>query len=63
MLIHFVVNGYLPATDVPVNLRFMEDVGDGKMIMPGDNVELKGELYYPMAIEAGQRFNLREGGR
>jgi elongation factor Tu len=31
--------------------------------MPGDNVEMSVELITPIAIEAGQRFAIREGGR
>lgn len=56
---------FLRTSDVPVNLAFVdeESVASGRMVMPGDNIELKGEIYYPMAIEQGQRFNLREGGR
>lgn len=33
------------------------------MVMPGDNVEMMCEMYNPIAIENGQRFNIREGGR
>lgn len=33
------------------------------MVMPGDNVEMMCELYNPIALENGQRFNVREGGR
>jgi len=33
------------------------------MIMPGDNVEMTVELITPIAIEIGQRFAIREGGR
>ena len=33
------------------------------MIMPGDNVEMICETHNPVAMEAGQRFNIREGGR
>ncbi|KAI8831418.1 translation elongation factor Tu [Chytridium lagenaria] len=35
----------------------------GKMIMPGDNVEMKVELAQPMAIDEGLRFTIREGGK
>jgi elongation factor Tu len=35
----------------------------GKMVMPGDNVEMKCDIHTPVAVEAGQRFNVREGGR
>lgn len=31
--------------------------------MPGDNVEMVVTTYKPVAAEAGQRFNIREGGR
>ncbi|KAF2468810.1 translation elongation factor Tu [Lindgomyces ingoldianus] len=34
-----------------------------KMVMPGDNVEMVCELHAPHVVEAGQRFNMREGGR
>jgi hypothetical protein len=33
------------------------------MIMPGDNVEMTVELITPIALEVGQRFAIREGGR
>ena len=33
------------------------------MVMPGDNVLLKGELIHPIAMEEGLRFAIREGGR
>jgi len=39
------------------------EANENKMIMPGDNVEMECELHHPLAIEAGQRFNVREGGR
>jgi elongation factor Tu len=38
---------------------FKED----RTVMPGDNVELVCELNHPLALETGQRFNVREGGR
>jgi len=33
------------------------------MVMPGDNVVMEVELIYPVAIEQGMRFAIREGGR
>ena len=33
-----------------------------EMVMPGDNTEVSVELVAPIAIEAGLRFNMREGG-
>ena len=34
-----------------------------EMVMPGDNVEIKVELIYPVALNVGLRFAIREGGR
>jgi elongation factor Tu len=34
-----------------------------EMIMPGDNVNIKMKLLYPVALEKGLRFAIREGGR
>ena len=36
---------------------------DSKMVMPGDNVEMKCTIGNAVAIDVGQRFNIREGGR
>ena len=36
--------------------------GGTEMVMPGDNVEMSVELITPIAIEAGLRFAIREGG-
>jgi elongation factor Tu len=33
------------------------------MVMPGDNVDMTVELITPIALEPGQRFAIREGGR
>ena len=33
------------------------------MAMPGDNIEMVCETHYPVCVEPGQRFNIREGGR
>jgi elongation factor Tu len=30
--------------------------------MPGDNVKITGKLIYPMAMEEGLKFAIREGG-
>jgi elongation factor Tu len=32
------------------------------MVMPGDNVNMSVELITPVALEAGSRFAIREGG-
>ena len=36
---------------------------EAKMAMPGDNIEMKCSIHAPIAVENGQRFNIREGGR
>ena len=33
------------------------------MVMPGDRIKMTAELIHPVAIEAGMRFAIREGGR
>jgi elongation factor Tu len=37
--------------------------GGTEMVMPGDNVNLMVTLIMPVALEAGSRFAIREGGR
>jgi elongation factor Tu len=34
-----------------------------EMVMPGDNAQLTVQLIVPVALEAGSRFAIREGGR
>lgn len=34
-----------------------------EMVMPGDNVSIEVELIYPVAMDKGLRFAIREGGR
>jgi len=34
-----------------------------EMVMPGDNINASIELIYPVALEPGLRFAIREGGR
>lgn len=36
---------------------------EGKMIMPGDNVEMLVEMRSAVAINEGLRFTIREGGK
>ncbi|RDA86576.1 hypothetical protein CP532_6002 [Ophiocordyceps camponoti-leonardi (nom. inval.)] len=56
---------YLRTSDESVTLNFPDGTEEvhSKMVMPGDNVEMVGTLVYPNAIEVGQRFNIREGGK
>ncbi len=59
------VNNYRPqfyfrTTDVTGAISLPEGV---EMVMPGDNVSISVELIAPVAMEKGQRFAIREGGR
>ncbi|EPS70826.1 hypothetical protein M569_03933 [Genlisea aurea] len=51
---------YMRTADITGKVELPENV---KMVMPGDNVTAVFELIYPVPLEAGQRFALREGGR
>ncbi len=51
---------YLRTTDVTGSIMLNEGV---EMIMPGDNTEINVELIYPVAMDIGLRFAIREGGR
>ena len=51
---------YFRTTDVTGTVALPEGT---EMVMPGDNVELTGQLISPIAMEAGMRFAIREGGR
>jgi len=58
-------NGYRPqfyfrTTDVTGTISLAEGV---EMVMPGDNTEMEAKLISPIAMEEGQRFAIREGGR
>ena len=51
---------YVRTTDVTGTIKLPEGV---EMVMPGDNIVMDVELINPVAIEAGMRFAIREGGR
>jgi len=51
---------YFRTTDVTGTVTLPEGT---EMVMPGDNVELTGQLISPIAMEEGMRFAIREGGR
>jgi elongation factor Tu len=51
---------YFRTTDVTGNVHLQEGV---EMVMPGDNVSVDIDLIAPVAMEKGQRFAIREGGR
>merc|ERR1712025_1187600 len=43
---------------------FTADDGSAvEMVLPGDRIKMTAELIYPVAIEDGMRFAIREGGR
>ena len=56
---------YLRTTDVTGAItQFTSDDGEiVEMVMPGDRIKMTAELIYPVAIEEGMRFAVREGGR
>ena len=51
---------YLRTMDVTGEITLPEGT---EMVMPGDNVTITVELIYPVAINLGLRFAIREGGR
>ncbi len=51
---------YFRTTDVTGTIKLPEGV---EMVMPGDNAQMEVELIYPVALEKGLRFAIREGGR
>ncbi len=58
-------NGYRPqfyvrTTDVTGSIELPKGV---EMVMPGDNIQVEVELIQAVAVEAGLRFAIREGGR
>jgi elongation factor Tu len=56
---------YVRTTDVTGAItQFTSDDGAVvEMVMPGDRIKMTAELIYPVAIEEGMRFAIREGGR
>ena len=51
---------YFRTTDITGTVILPDGV---EMVMPGDNVEITGELIHPIAMEEGLKFAIREGGR
>ncbi|MCK9299805.1 MAG: elongation factor Tu [Bacteroidales bacterium] len=51
---------YIRTLDVTGEITLPEGT---EMVMPGDNLEIKVELIYPVACSEGLRFAIREGGR
>ena len=57
---HYRPQFYLRTMDCTGEISLPEGV---EMVMPGDNVEITVKLIYPVAINVGLRFAIREGGR
>ncbi len=57
---HYRPQFYLRTMDCTGEIALPDGV---EMVMPGDNVEIKVELIYPVALNVGLRFAIREGGR
>ncbi len=58
-------NGYKPqfyirTLDITGSVELPKGV---EMVMPGDNIKMTIKLIYPVALETGLRFAIREGGR
>ena len=51
---------YIRTLDVTGEITLPEGT---EMVMPGDNLEIKVKLIYPVACNVGLRFAIREGGR
>jgi len=51
---------YIRTTDVTGMVELPEGV---KMVIPGDNVKVNVKLIYPVALEKGSKFAIREGGK
>lgn len=59
------ITGYRPqfflrTTDVTGEIKLPDGV---EMAMPGDNIQMTVTLIYPVAVDDGLRFAIREGGR
>jgi elongation factor Tu len=58
-------NGYKPqfyirTLDITGTIELPKGV---EMVMPGDNIKMTVKLIYPVALESGLRFAIREGGK
>jgi len=51
---------FIRTLDITGEIKLPEGVD---MVMPGDNVKITVELLYPVALNEGLRFAIREGGR
>jgi elongation factor Tu len=51
---------YVKTTDITGEIKLPDGV---EMVMPGDNAKMTVKLIVPVAMEEGQRFAIREGGK
>ncbi len=51
---------FIGTTDITGTLNLPQEI---EMVMPGDNIKASIELIYPIAMEKGLRFAIREGGK
>ena len=58
-------NGYKPQFYIrTLDITGVAELPKGvEMVMPGDSIKMTIKLIYPVALEKGQRFAIREGGR
>ena len=57
---HYRPQFYIRTMDVTGEITLPEGT---EMVMPGDNLEIQVKLIYPVALNEGLRFAIREGGR
>ena len=57
---HYRPQFYLRTMDITGEVKLPEGI---EMVMPGDHVEIEVTLIYPVALNQGLRFAIREGGR
>ena len=57
---HYRPQFFLRTLDITGEITLPEGV---EVVMPGDNVTINVDLIYPVAINVGLRFTIREGGR
>ncbi len=57
---HYRPQFYLRTMDITGEVKLPDGI---EMVMPGDHVEIEVTLIYPVALNAGLRFAIREGGR
>jgi elongation factor Tu len=58
-------NGYKPQFYIrTLDITGVAELPKGvEMVMPGDSIKMSIKLIYPVALEKGQRFAIREGGK